>query len=79
MATKLGKKERNGKVVIGVYIAKDTHAKLIKIAKARELNLSDIVRVALKEYVASNERASSVISRITRQGTPYARTFGGMS
>lgn len=56
MATRLDKKERNGKVVIGVYIAKDTHAKLIKIAKDRELNLSDIVRIALKEYVANNER-----------------------
>lgn len=50
MATKLDKKERNGKVVIGVYIAKDTHAKLIKIAKDRELNLSDIVRIGFRCY-----------------------------
>lgn len=46
-----GKKIRNGKVNIGLWIGKETHERVIKIAEKDELNFSDIVRIALKEYI----------------------------
>jgi hypothetical protein len=48
---KLGK----DRICIGVYIAKDFHAKLLEIAKAKELSLSDVFRIAVKEYLAKEE------------------------
>lgn len=50
-----GKKIRNGKVNIGLWIGKDTHERVIKIAEKDELNFSDIVRIALKEYIEKRE------------------------
>lgn len=37
-------------ICIGVYISKETHAKLVAAAKDKELTLSDIVRIAIREY-----------------------------
>lgn len=37
---------------LGVYITKDMHGKLIERAKQENLSLSDIVRIALREYLA---------------------------
>ncbi len=50
-----GKKIRNGKVNIGLWIGKETHERVIKIAEKDELNFSDIVRIALKEYIEKRE------------------------
>lgn len=52
MATTDMKKMRGDKIQIGVWINKDTYAKAIEIAKTNEFTFSDIVRIALKEYVA---------------------------
>lgn len=48
------KRERNGKVSIGLWIGKETCAKLNEIAEREELTFSDIVRMALKKYVNEN-------------------------
>ena len=37
---------------LGVYITKDMHGKLIERAKQENLSLSDILRIALREYLA---------------------------
>ena len=52
MATRDIKKMRGDKVQIGVWINKDTYARATEIAKTNEFTFSDIVRIALKEYVA---------------------------
>lgn len=54
MATKNTKKMRSDKIQIGVWINKDTHATATAIAKAQELTFSDILRIALKEYIANH-------------------------
>ncbi len=43
------------KICLGVYITADTHEKLIELANEKELTLSDIVRMALKDYLAKAE------------------------
>ena len=52
MRTKDAKKMRGDKIQIGVWVNKDTYAAATAIAKAQELTFSDILRIALKEYVA---------------------------
>lgn len=52
METKDAKKMRGDKIQIGVWVNKDTYAAATAIAKAQELTFSDILRIALKEYVA---------------------------
>lgn len=44
------------RICLGVYITADTHERLSALAKERELTLSDIVRMALKDYFAKNEQ-----------------------
>jgi hypothetical protein len=44
--------ERFGKVSIGVWVGKETYENLVEIAEQEELTLSDVTRIALKEYVA---------------------------
>lgn len=44
------------RICLGVYITADTHKRLSALAKERELTLSDIVRMALKDYLAKNEQ-----------------------
>lgn len=49
------KKERDGKVNISIWINKDTHARLVELAKNAEFTVSDIVRIALKEYISKKK------------------------
>ena len=44
--------ERFGKVNIGVWVGKETYGSLVEIAEQEELTLSDVTRIALKEYIA---------------------------
>ena len=44
--------ESLGKVNIGVWVGKETYENLVEIAEQEELTLSDVTRIALKEYVA---------------------------
>ena len=59
MSTRDIKKMRGDKIQIGVWINKDTYVKATEIAKANEFTFSDIVRIALKEYVA-REKSKAV-------------------
>ena len=43
-------------ICIGVYIPKETHAKLVAAAKEKELTLSDIVRIAIREYATKENQ-----------------------
>ncbi len=45
------RQERNGRVVIGLWVNKEIQESLNNIAKKKELTFSDIVRTALREYV----------------------------
>ena len=54
MATKNTKKMRGDKIQIGAWISKDTYAKATEIAKTKEFTFSDILRIALKEYIANH-------------------------
>lgn len=46
---------RGGRVCIGVYVKRETHEKLHRVAKSKELGLSDIVRMAINEYLSKEE------------------------
>jgi hypothetical protein len=48
------KKERNNQVNIGLYINTKTYESIVKIARDKELTMSDIVRIALREYIEKN-------------------------
>ncbi len=48
-----GRKGLSDKICLGVYITKETHGKLVEIAEKEELTLSDIVRKAVKEFIAN--------------------------
>ena len=54
MATKNTKKMPAEKIQNGVWISKDTNAKATEIAKTKEFTFSDILRIALKEYIANH-------------------------
>ena len=47
-----GGKLKQKKVCLGVQISEDMHAELIKLADKKELTISDIVRMAIKSFVA---------------------------
>lgn len=47
-----GKQLKSDKKCLGVYITSEMHNKLIEVAKQENLSLSDIVRVAIKDYLA---------------------------
>lgn len=51
--------ERFGKVNIGVWVGKETYENLVEIAEQEELTLSDVTRIALKEYVAKKKEIRS--------------------
>lgn len=59
MATKDITKMRGDKIQIGVWINKETYVKATEIAKTNEFTFSDIVRIALKEYIA-REKSKAV-------------------
>ena len=46
-----GKQLKGDKICLGVYVTNEMHSKLIALAKQENLSLSDIVRIALKEYL----------------------------
>ena len=50
------KKTRDGKIQIGVWVKKDTYAKAKEVARTQELTFSDILRIALKEYLAKRNK-----------------------
>ena len=52
MVVKDVKKMRDDKVQIGAWVNKDTYAAATEVARAQELTFSDILRIALKEYIA---------------------------
>ncbi len=56
MKAKDVKKTRNDKVQIGAWLNRDIYAKAVEIAKTKELTFSDILRMAIKEYIAREEK-----------------------
>jgi predicted transcriptional regulator len=46
-----GGKLNQERICLGVRISKETHIKLLEIAKSRELSLSDVVRGAINDFV----------------------------
>ena len=46
-----GGKLNQERACLGVQISRDMHSKLLNIAGKKELTLSDIVRMALKDFV----------------------------
>lgn len=46
-----GGKLKQKRICLGVQIAEEMHSKLIEIANKKELTMSDIVRMAIKEFV----------------------------
>ena len=49
---KLNAKDR---ICVSAYVTRDMHGKISQIAKSRELGISDIVREAVREYLAKQE------------------------
>lgn len=49
--------KKQAKVTIGVDLDKDLHTKLKKFAKSEDLNISQVVRKLVREYVATKEAA----------------------
>lgn len=47
---------KEGKVCLGVYLDKDDHARLKDVAKSQDLTISQVVRKAIKEYLAKENK-----------------------
>lgn len=45
----------DGNITLGVRISKELHARMIEIAKEKDLSLSQLVRQACKAYIAKEE------------------------
>ncbi len=43
------------KVYVGAPVSRETNKKIVELAKPRDLGISDIVREALREYLAKQE------------------------
>lgn len=50
MKEKTVKEEK--KIYVGAYVSKETHQKIVECGKPRELGISDVVREALRDYLA---------------------------
>lgn len=50
-----GRKPIKDKICLGVYITTDKHERLMEIADKKELTLSNIVRMAINEFIAKEE------------------------
>lgn len=48
------------KIYVGACVSRDVHGKLVELGKSRELGISDIVREAVREYLAKQETAQGV-------------------
>jgi len=46
-----GGKLRQERICLGVQVSKDMHSKLVELSGAKELTISDIVRMAIKDYI----------------------------
>ena len=46
-----GKQLGNGKRRLTLFISEDVHAKMLECAKEKQLTVSDITRIAVKEYL----------------------------
>lgn len=47
------------KIYVGAYVSRETHSKIVEIGKPRDLGISDIVREAVREYLAKYEKAEA--------------------
>lgn len=47
-------KEKDDMICLGVRIPKEIHAKLAKVAKSKDLTISQLVRIAIKNAIANN-------------------------
>lgn len=56
---KQAKSKAKDKIYVGAYVSRETHGKLIEAGKSRELSLSDVVREAVREYLAKCETAEA--------------------
>lgn len=43
------------KIYVGAYVTREVHAKIVELGKPRDLGISDIVREAVREYLAKQE------------------------
>lgn len=43
------------KVYVGACVSREMHKKIVELAKPRDLGISDIVREAVREYLAKQE------------------------
>lgn len=43
------------KIYVGAYVSMETHKKIVELGKPRDLGISDIVREAVREYIAKQE------------------------
>lgn len=50
-----GKQLGKDKVCLGVHLTREIHTRLLEDARSKELSLSDVVRIALKDYLAKLE------------------------
>ncbi|MBQ6728438.1 MAG: hypothetical protein IJQ87_05800 [Clostridia bacterium] len=48
-------KETAKKVCVGAYVPEKTQADLTKIAKEKEVAISDVIRFAIRDYIAKHE------------------------
>lgn len=46
-----GKQLGNGKKRLTLFISEDVHTKMLECAKEKQLTVSDITRIAVKEYL----------------------------
>lgn len=44
------------KIYVGAYVSRETHSKIVELGKPRDLGISDIVREAVREYIARQEQ-----------------------
>lgn len=44
------------KIYVGAYVSKETHQKIVECGKPRELGISDVVREALRDYLAKQDK-----------------------
>lgn len=47
------------KIYVGAYVSMETHKKIVELGKPRDLGISDIVREAVREYLAKHETAEA--------------------
>jgi len=51
-------KETTKKVCVGAYVPETTQAALADIAKAKEVAISTVIRLAIRDYIEKNKKES---------------------